>query len=136
MKQQDWYQKYQSFFILKTLFLSDDVESYSSGFKSVFHECEEKNIKTEYIIANDGFTFIFKRNVVNSVVNNVVNRPLSSEEKIILDLLKNDPYLSAEKISKLLNKSSRSIQRCLANLRDDGFIRRIGLTKGYWEVIE
>ena len=39
--------------ILKNLFLSDDVESYSSGFKRVYHECEEKNIKTEYIIAND-----------------------------------------------------------------------------------
>ena len=40
--------------ILKTLFLSDDVESYSSGFKRVFHKCEDNNIKTEYVIANDG----------------------------------------------------------------------------------
>ena len=77
--------------ILKTLFLSDDVESYSSGFERVFYECNEKNIKTEYIIANDGFTFIFKRNVVNGVVNNVANRPLTSEERIIIELIKKDP---------------------------------------------
>ena len=122
--------------ILKTLFLSDDVESYSSGFKRVFYECSEKNIKTEYIIANDGFTFIFKRNVVNGVVNNVANRPLTSEERIIIELIKKDPYLSAEKLSKMLDKSSRSIQRILAKLRDDGFIKRIGLTRGYWKVNE
>lgn len=121
--------------ILKTLFLSDDVESYSSGFKRVFYECEENNIKTEYVIADDGFTFIFMRNGVNSVVNSVVNRPLTSEEKVIIELIKNDPYLSADKLSKILNKSSRSIQRSLAKLRNDGFIKRIGLTKGYWEVI-
>lgn len=121
--------------ILKTLFLSDDVESYSSGFKRVFYECEEKNIKTEYVIATDGFTFIFKRNVVNDVVNDVVNRSLTDEEKIVIELLKNDSYLSAEKISKILNKSSRSIQRTLAKLRDDGLIKRIGATKGYWEVM-
>ena len=122
--------------ILKTLFLSDDVESYSSGFKRVFYECNEKNIKTEYIIANDGFTFIFRRNVVNGVVNNVANRPLTSEERIIIELIKKDPYLSAEKLSKMLDKSSRSIQRILAKLRDDGFIKRIGLTRGYWKVNE
>ena len=88
------------------------------------------DINSHYII-NIIFT-----SVVNSVANNVVNRPLTSEKKVIIELIKNDPYLSAEKISKLLNKSSRSIQRTLANLRYDGFIRRIGLTKGYWEVIE
>ena len=52
--------------ILKTLFLSDDIESYSSGFKRVFSECKENNIKIEYIIAKEGFTFIFKRHVINN----------------------------------------------------------------------
>lgn len=47
--------------ILKTLFLSDDIESYGSGFKKVFSECKKNNIKIEYIIAREGFTFIFKR---------------------------------------------------------------------------
>ena len=42
---------------------------------------------------------------------------------------KNKPYLSADKLSKILNKSSRSIQRSLAKLRDDGFIKRIGLKR-------
>ena len=123
--------------ILKTLFLSDDVESYSSGFKRVFQECHDFNVETDYVFSQEGFTFIFKRHVVNSVVNSVVNRSLTNEEKMIVEIIKDNPYISAEKIGEKLNRSSRSIQRIIAKLRDDGFLKRIGVTKGgYWEVME
>lgn len=123
--------------ILKTLFLSDDVESYSSGFKRVFQECHDFDVETDYVFSQEGFTFIFKRHVVNSVVNNVVNRSLTNEEKMIIEIIKGNPYISAEKIGEKLNRSSRSIQRIIARLRDDGFLKRIGVTKGgYWEVME
>ena len=51
--------------ILRTLFLSDDVETYGSGFKRVFNECKKNNIETKYIIAREGFTFIFKPHKLN-----------------------------------------------------------------------
>lgn len=118
--------------ILKTLFLSDDVESYSSGFKRVFQECKENNVKTEYLIGQEGFTFIFKRHLINKTIERV----LSDEEKIILDFIKQNPNLSAAKIGERLNKSTRSIQRILAKLKNDGFIERMGGTKGFWQVVE
>ena len=56
---------------------------------------------------------------------------------MIVEIIKDNPYISAEKIGEKLNRSSRSIQRIIAKLRDDGFLKRIGVTKGgYWEVME
>lgn len=112
--------------ILKTLYLSDDVESYSSGFKRVFKECKENKVETDYIIGLDGFTFIFKRHLLNNAENNVENKPLPKEEKVIIDIIKANPYISVSKISEVLNKSSRSIQRYLFILKENGLIERVG----------
>ena len=116
--------------ILKILFLSDDVESYSSGFKRVYDECKKNNVPVDYIIAQEGFTFIFRR----FDINKSQKRVLSDEEKRIIELLKENPYISAESLSDMFNKSPRSIQRILASLKADGFIERVGYTKGYWIV--
>ena len=122
--------------ILKTLFLSEYVESYSNGFKRVFKECNDNDVALDYVISQEGFTFIFKRHVVNDVVNDVVNGTITDVEKIIIELIKNDPYISAEKIGIKINKSSRTIQRSLARLKEIGVINRVGGTKGYWKVIK
>ena len=57
-------------------------------------------------------------------------------EKIIIELIKNEPYISAEKIGIKIDKSSRTIQRSLARLKEIGVINRVGGTKGYWKVIK
>ncbi len=117
--------------ILKTLFLSEDVESYSSGFKRVYDECGKKDVKIDYVINREGFTFIFKRNVVNSVVNN----ELTNDERMIVEILKNNPNYTAAKLATLINKNSRSVQRILSELKRKEIIERVGGTRGYWKVI-
>ena len=122
--------------ILKTLFKSEDVESYSSGFKRVYDECNSNGVNINHIINREGFTFIFKRNVVNNVVNSVVNKELSSEGRLVLGIIKKDPSTSAKKIGEIINKSERSIQRILSDLKQKRIIERIGNTKGYWKINE
>ncbi len=121
--------------ILKTLFLSDDVESYSSGFRRVYDECDKNNVKIEYIISREGFAFIFKRNVVNVVVNPIVNDCLSETEKLLIKLIRAEPYISAAKLSEKINMSIRNVQRHLSALKDKQVIERIGGTRGYWKVL-
>ncbi len=121
--------------ILKTLFLSDDVESYSSGFRRVYDECEKNNVKTDYVISREGFSFIFKRNVVNNVVNPVVNSKLSESEVIIMRLIVEDSYITAAKLAEKINMSERNVQRVLSTLKSKQAIERIGGTRGYWKVL-
>ena len=94
----------------------------------------KKNDNIDYVTGREGFTFIFKRNVVNSVVNSVVNTNLSVDEEMVINIIKDNPNYSSETISKLINKSSRSVQRILAELKKKEFIERIGGTRGYWKV--
>ena len=53
---------------------------------------------------------------------------------MVINIIKDNPNYSSDTISKLINKSSRSVQRILAELKKKEFIDRIGGTRGYWKV--
>jgi len=62
---------------------------------------------------------------------------LDEKENLILSKIKNNPKLSARELSELLNIPFRSVQRYISNLREKGFIERVGANKyGYWKVIK
>lgn len=122
--------------ILKTLFLSEDVESYSSGFRRVYEECKAADVKTSYVLAREGFEFIFERKPLLAMRETSISS-LTIDEEAILNLLKKDPTLSTKKMSTLLDRSERTIQRITNSLKEKGLIERIGKTKGgYWRIIE
>jgi len=55
----------------------------------------------------------------------------------ILALLKREPALPARELATLLNKTTRTIERHIKELREQGRLRRVGSDKaGHWEVIE
>jgi len=55
----------------------------------------------------------------------------------ILALLTKQPQLSAREIASLLNKTTRTIERHLKALREQGQILRVGSDKvGHWQIIE
>lgn len=55
----------------------------------------------------------------------------------ILELLRQEPRLSAKELATLLNKTTRTIERRLKTLRELGRLKRVGSDKaGHWEVIE
>ena len=57
-------------------------------------------------------------------------------EIIVLNEIENNPRISKYKIAKKHGRTSRTIQRNIDSLRSKGAIRRVGGTKGYWEIIE
>ena len=47
-----------------------------------------------------------------------------------------DKYLSSKKISEAIGISSRAVEKQIAKLKQDGYLKRIGSPKaGYWEII-
>ena len=81
-------------------------------------------------------------NVVNDVVNrgsdgvnsvvNVVNEKAIAD--FVLDALRADSKLTAMRMASMLGVATRTVQRALKALQDAGSIRRIGGTRGRWEV--
>jgi len=59
-----------------------------------------------------------------------------SSEKII-EIIKNNPSISAKMISEKLGLSSRAVEKQISKLKSDKRIERVGPAKGgYWEVID
>ena len=87
-------------------------------------------------------TIPFNQEVVNSInvgvnVGVSVDVNLNENERKIIDLVLNDPTLTAEKISGHIEKSKRTVERYLKALQEKGYIERIGTDKkGNWKVIK
>jgi len=56
-------------------------------------------------------------------------------KKEILNYLKNNPNLTAQELAKMLNKTTRTIERNIKELREKGIITRLGSDKtGSWKI--
>lgn len=56
--------------------------------------------------------------------------------EIILELLKENPKLSAKKLSEQIGITSRAVEKQLAALVEKGFLKRVGSPKGgHWEIL-
>lgn len=60
---------------------------------------------------------------------------VSDKQKELLTLLNNDGKLSKEKLSKTIKMNKSAIQKHLNTLREKGYLKRIGGTRGEWKVI-
>lgn len=59
------------------------------------------------------------------------------KEKILLQKIKENPLITAEELSGILNINERNTRRYLAKLKEQGKIKRVGSRKnGTWQVIE
>lgn len=58
------------------------------------------------------------------------------KEKVILRRIAADPRVSARQLAQDMKLSGRQCERLLAQLRDKGYIRRVGANKnGFWEIL-
>ena len=57
--------------------------------------------------------------------------------QIIIDLIKEDPYISTSKMAEIIGVDRRNNARNIKKLQEQGVVRRVGPDKGgFWEVIE
>ena len=103
------------------------VERYGKG---VF------DIQDNYILV----TIPFDEEVLSKIdvgVNVGVNVGINDKEKLILEMLLNDPTLTAGKISSIVKKSKRTIERYFKTLQEKGYLERSGSDKtGVWKIIK
>ena len=123
-----------------------------ANYKNLKNGIEEKTIYLE----------LFFRNLILAETNELKNRYIhidndkyekqfgekeeSSEKKfgdnqktseIILELLKDNPKLSAKKLSEQIGITSRAVEKQLATLVEKGLLKRVGSPKGgHWEILD
>ena len=121
------------------LYLCHDIESFASGFKRVYTLCKENDVSCSYEKTPIGFSFIFLRNDPNAIINvskREYNVPiiLSKTEKLVYEILKEQPSLTREELAIEISKTTKTVQRALDSLKAKGLIVRVGTNrKGYWK---
>ncbi len=86
------------------------------------------------------FSFKFPASNLSSGDTLDVDQPkrvtaLTASQKEILKLIKKNPYLSRGEIAESINVAVSTIQRSIDVLKENGYMRRHGSFKGYWEIL-
>ena len=74
-------------------------------------------------------------NEVNREVNEV-NHEVNEVNQRILQILRSTPQCTIPVMAQLAKVSRATIDRAIKTLKEQGRIRRVGRTRGHWEVIE
>lgn len=122
--------------IARVLYLCKDVETFGSGIRKIYNLCEDNGVSINYIDSDTDFVFSFSRfnrNIMPS--DDTINGTISDGENEILEFLRKYKNITVAELSKISNKSVRTINRIISLLKSKGLIERIGSNKnGYWKV--
>ena len=135
--------------IAKVMYSRKTVETWGRGIKLILDECAKAKLPEPKIIAVGGYTkTVFLRPVADSkdVIMasdsdpcrevNEVNREVNEVNQRILQILRSTPQCTIPVMAQLAQVSRATIDRAIKALKEQGRIRRVGRTRGHWEVIE
>ena len=113
------------------------IEKYGTGIRRIrkmFQEYGSK--KPDFEVVSGCFAVTVYAIDYKDNVETIQKSSEKSSEKI-LALLKSEPGLAAREIAERLEITPRAVEKQIANLRNDGRLRRIGPARGgRWEVLD
>ena len=125
---------------------NDTFYKYSWYFRNALVRANYSNYK-EGIKETTTYLELFLRNLLFGEHNKLSNKELhinyknefevSKKEEEILNILKNSPNITIERVALEVNKSVRTIKSIIKLLVTKGYIERVGSKKtGYWQVTD
>jgi predicted HTH transcriptional regulator len=110
------------------------VEQLGSGMGRILNAYDKSVFKFtgEFLIVTfpfaEGFNAAINDTDVVNVVNDVANK--------ILDVFKNNPRVTIKEVAKIVEVTSRTIDREVESLKAESKLKRVGSTRsGHWEVL-
>ena len=142
--------------IAKVMYSRKTVETWGRGIKLMLDECAKANLPEPQIVAEGGYTkTVFMRPVAGSKGGvrtsdsdlshgldevsrevNEANREVNEVNQRILQILRSAPRCTIPVMAQMAKVSRATIDRAIKTLKEQGRIRRVGRTRGHWEVIE
>ena len=113
--------------------VADKTEKVADKSEKVADKSEKVADKTEKV-ADKAEKVADKAEKVADKTEKVADK-LNRSQELILDLIKNSPYITIHEIMKKLNLSDFGVRKSLKFLKDNNIISRMGSRKsGYWIV--
>ena len=115
-------------------YLTGDIEKYGTGFlrvKQWFKDYPE----IRYLLTDlEGF---IQLKIETIQKHDPVNDPVNTRQKLILEWIKKDKYITRTKLAEINNVSVETIKRDIRKLKQMNLIKRIGSDKtGFWQIID
>ena len=132
--------------IAKVLYLRKAIEMWGRGIGLIVNACEKARIAAPKIYEDHGFIYtVFTRPTaqewqakvgeVNHEVNEV-NHEVNEVNLHIMQILKDNPQCTIPDLATACNVSRATVDRAVKTLKDANRIRRVGGTRGHWEVCD
>lgn len=132
--------------IAKVFYLAGFIESWGRGYEKIKSSFAKENLQVptfEQIrggvlatILREKFVALNKQNV-GEVVGEVSVMEMSERQRKIVDLIKENPTISAAQMSVMLSVIKRTVERELSLLRKQGVIAREGSARnGRWLILK
>jgi ATP-dependent DNA helicase RecG len=111
------------------------IEKYGSGIKRVIKAFVEMDLpKPNFISMPSGFKVVVYGKT--HLEKDLEKRSLSENQKRILDLIRDNAYITQAELSKHIGINEKNIRINISKLKAKGLLKRIGSDKGgYWKEI-
>ena len=120
----------------KTLMKEDGVNDSVKISSNVVKNTDGNVVKKQQqnVVTNDNVNVVTNDNV--NVVTKTSESKLNDMQRLIYQLIKDNPTITAEELAVLTKRTARTIQRQIKILQDLAVLERVGLKKGgYWQVL-
>jgi len=112
------------------------IEEYGTGFRKVFSYCLEAGVEVFYKDDEQGFSFEFERTPINPMYATEAEIQLDAAQFAVYRLIKRNDKITIEEITTKVAKSHRTVARLIDELKQKGFLKRVGGTRGYWKLLK
>ena len=114
------------------------------GVDRIYRELEANGTSALSFRTDDFILKITVPKVIERVSVNVIEKAIETSQKTsqktpqkIMDLVREDPYISTTKMAEIIGIDRRNIARNIKKLQEQGIVRRVGPDKGgFWEIID
>jgi ATP-dependent DNA helicase RecG len=97
--------------------------------------CDEQGLSEPMILEKNGgdeVTLAIQTNEnIGDTISGII---LTNRQKELLEIVKNNPKISRNEISKQFGIAESAIQKHLSILKEKGILERIDGTRGYWKI--
>ena len=101
--------------------------------------CDEQGLSEPMILEKNGgdevtLAIQTNENIGDAISDAISGIILTNRQKELLEIVKNNPKISRNEISKQFGIAESVIQKHLSILKEKGILERIDGTRGYWKI--
>ncbi|KAF1082453.1 MAG: hypothetical protein GQF41_1174 [Candidatus Rifleibacterium amylolyticum] len=115
------------------------IDSWGRGVEKIVDACKEAGLTVPNFSERSGGFLVEltqKHDLLGNRLGNKLGNKLGNTRDAILQEMRANPRISGNQLALKLAVSTTTVEKHIKQLREEGLIKRIGGTRGHWEVVD